>query len=97
MPGETVYFLVEKYVLPKFQVEVDHPKTVYFEEESVQLKVCGKYSYGKNVNGYGLIKVIDSHSNMQTLYKTKRVSYSFVLWPNLNTLSFSLLTAVQTL
>ncbi|XP_049817832.1 murinoglobulin-2-like isoform X2 [Aethina tumida] len=74
MPGETVYFLVEKYVLPKFQVEVDHPKTVYFEEESVQLKVCGKYSYGKNVNGYGLIKVIDSHSNMQTLYKTKRLT-----------------------
>ncbi|XP_073541261.1 pregnancy zone protein-like isoform X2 [Phyllobates terribilis] len=44
-------FIVEEYVLPKFEVSVQFPKHVLFNSEQFPVKVCGKYTYGKPVQG----------------------------------------------
>ncbi|XP_069609957.1 alpha-2-macroglobulin-like [Ranitomeya imitator] len=44
-------FTVEEYVLPKFEVSVQFPKYVLFNSEEFPVKVCGKYTYGKPVQG----------------------------------------------
>ncbi|XP_031760640.1 alpha-2-macroglobulin-like 1 isoform X3 [Xenopus tropicalis] len=50
--GDTVhYFSVEEYVLPKFEVSFQFPKVVFFTSEQFQLKTCGRYTYGKPVQG----------------------------------------------
>ncbi|CAH0550920.1 unnamed protein product [Brassicogethes aeneus] len=72
--SETTNFEIDKYVLPKFDVKVFHPRVIYYEVNQMIVKVCAKYSYGKPVNGYGLIKVMDSQSNMATLYKRNRLT-----------------------
>ncbi|XP_075072196.1 alpha-2-macroglobulin-like protein 1 isoform X2 [Mixophyes fleayi] len=49
---DTVYtFTVEKYVLPKFEVTFQFPKFVMFNCESFTAKICGRYTYGKPVQG----------------------------------------------
>ncbi|XP_062377751.1 alpha-2-macroglobulin-like protein 1 [Sardina pilchardus] len=44
-------FKVKKYVLPKFEVTTDHPSTVSVGSDVLELKVCGKYTYGQPVPG----------------------------------------------
>ncbi|XP_073402567.1 alpha-2-macroglobulin-like isoform X1 [Dendrobates tinctorius] len=44
-------FAVEEYVLPKFEVSVQFPKYVLFNSKQFPVKVCGKYTYGKPVQG----------------------------------------------
>ncbi|XP_075072197.1 alpha-2-macroglobulin-like protein 1 [Mixophyes fleayi] len=49
---DTVHtFTVEKYVLPKFEVILQFPKYVMFNCESFTIKICGRYTYGKPVQG----------------------------------------------
>ncbi|KAM6290379.1 alpha-2-macroglobulin-like protein 1 [Porphyrio hochstetteri] len=43
-------FKVDEYVLNKFEIEIEHPLFITSEEE-FQLKICGKYTYGKPVQG----------------------------------------------
>ncbi|XP_073451724.1 alpha-2-macroglobulin-like [Aquarana catesbeiana] len=42
---------VEEYVLPKFEVTLQFPKFVMFNSEQFPLHVCGRYTYGKPVQG----------------------------------------------
>ncbi|KAM4034378.1 alpha-2-macroglobulin-like [Anomaloglossus baeobatrachus] len=44
-------FTVEEYVLPKFEVKIHLPKYVLFNSDQFPVKVCGKYTYGKPVQG----------------------------------------------
>lgn len=42
---------VEEYVLPKFEVSLQFPKVVMFNSEQFPLHICGRYTYGKPVQG----------------------------------------------
>ncbi|XP_066468774.1 alpha-2-macroglobulin-like protein 1 [Tiliqua scincoides] len=44
-------FTVDEYELPKFEVSLVLPTLVTIEDEEFQVKVCGKYTYGKPVHG----------------------------------------------
>ncbi|XP_055007243.1 LOW QUALITY PROTEIN: pregnancy zone protein-like [Boleophthalmus pectinirostris] len=44
-------FVVEKYVLPKFSVEVEAPDEVSIALEELSFKVCTKYTFGQSVPG----------------------------------------------
>ncbi|XP_078064315.1 murinoglobulin-2-like [Mustelus asterias] len=44
-------FTVEEYVLPKYQVTVELPDTINHRDETITVKVCGRYTYGKPVMG----------------------------------------------
>ncbi|NXF76991.1 A2ML1 protein, partial [Sclerurus mexicanus] len=44
-------FSVEEYVLKKFEMKFEHPPFVTTADEEFQLKICGKYTYGKPVQG----------------------------------------------
>ncbi|XP_077662124.1 alpha-2-macroglobulin-like protein 1 [Eretmochelys imbricata] len=44
-------FSVEEYVLPKFEVILELPPVVTVLDETILLRVCGRYSYGKPVLG----------------------------------------------
>ncbi|XP_073451712.1 alpha-2-macroglobulin-like [Aquarana catesbeiana] len=49
---DTVHTIsVEEYVLPKFEVTLQFPKVVMFNSEQFPLHVCGRYTYGKPVQG----------------------------------------------
>ncbi|XP_065278862.1 alpha-2-macroglobulin-like protein 1 [Emys orbicularis] len=44
-------FSVEEYVLPKFKVTLELPPVVTVLDETLLLRVCGRYTYGKPVLG----------------------------------------------
>ncbi|XP_026531282.1 alpha-2-macroglobulin-like protein 1 [Notechis scutatus] len=44
-------FTVEEYVLPKFEVLFEHTQLVTTSDEEIHIKVFGRYTYGKPVNG----------------------------------------------
>ncbi|XP_027854898.1 alpha-2-macroglobulin-like [Xiphophorus couchianus] len=44
-------FKVQKYGLPKFDVVVTIPKEISIGQETFEVTACGKYTYGKPVNG----------------------------------------------
>ncbi|NXQ30447.1 A2ML1 protein, partial [Alaudala cheleensis] len=44
-------FSVEEYVLEKFETKIEHPPHITTADEEFQLDVCGKYTYGKPVQG----------------------------------------------
>ncbi|XP_034611566.1 alpha-2-macroglobulin-like protein 1 isoform X5 [Trachemys scripta elegans] len=44
-------FSVEEYVLPKFKVTLELPPVVTVLDETLLLRVCGRYTYGKPVQG----------------------------------------------
>ncbi|NXG70155.1 A2ML1 protein, partial [Baryphthengus martii] len=44
-------FSVEEYVLPKFEVTIDLPDVVLEKDEKFQMRICGRYTYGKPVQG----------------------------------------------
>ncbi|XP_042688696.1 alpha-2-macroglobulin-like protein 1 [Centrocercus urophasianus] len=48
---KTHSFSVEEYVLPKFEVTIDLPPSVWVKDEKFQLQICGRYTYGKPVQG----------------------------------------------
>ncbi|NXL66195.1 A2ML1 protein, partial [Chordeiles acutipennis] len=54
-------FNVDEYVLKKFEIQVKHPPFVTAMDEEFQLKVCGKYTYGKPVQGEIEITFIALH------------------------------------
>ncbi|XP_040473498.1 alpha-2-macroglobulin-like protein 1 [Falco naumanni] len=49
--GKTHTFSVEEYVLPKFEVTIDVPAVVLAKDEKFQIEICGRYTYGKPVQG----------------------------------------------
>ncbi|XP_053305979.1 alpha-2-macroglobulin-like protein 1 [Spea bombifrons] len=44
-------FIVEEQVLPRFEVTIESPSEIYAPDPTFQLKVCGRYTYGKGVDG----------------------------------------------
>ncbi len=54
--SEITNFEVRKYVLPKFEVSIDHFKKIRFDEAKMNVTVCGQYSYGKGVQGTYTLK-----------------------------------------
>ncbi|KAH1187408.1 hypothetical protein KIL84_020157 [Mauremys mutica] len=44
-------FSVEEYVLPKFEVVFEEPTQIYALDKIFPLRVCGRYTYGKGVQG----------------------------------------------
>uniref|UniRef100_M3ZX95 NTR domain-containing protein n=1 Tax=Xiphophorus maculatus TaxID=8083 RepID=M3ZX95_XIPMA len=44
-------FKVQKYGLPKFDIVVTIPKEISIGQETFEVTACGKYTYGKPVNG----------------------------------------------
>ncbi|CAH2329674.1 Hypothetical predicted protein [Pelobates cultripes] len=44
-------FSVEEYVLPKFEISMEFPPVVMFNSEHVPVKICGRYTYGKPIQG----------------------------------------------
>ncbi|CAM4552714.1 unnamed protein product [Leuciscus chuanchicus] len=59
------YFQVKEYVLPKFEVILEKPKTVKANEEEVNLRVCGRYTHGQPV--VGRVKMRLCSSEMQSI------------------------------
>uniref|UniRef100_A0A8C5Q2X5 Uncharacterized protein n=1 Tax=Leptobrachium leishanense TaxID=445787 RepID=A0A8C5Q2X5_9ANUR len=62
--GKVSTFSVQEYgeghtdtLLPKFEIRLHLPKAVMFNQETIPVKVCGKYTYGKPVQGAYRIKV----------------------------------------
>ncbi|NXH70185.1 A2ML1 protein, partial [Hydrobates tethys] len=49
--GKTHSFSVEEYVLPKFEMTIDLPAVVLEKDETFQMEICGRYTYGKPVQG----------------------------------------------
>ncbi|XP_078286494.1 alpha-2-macroglobulin-like protein 1 isoform X1 [Rhinoraja longicauda] len=63
-------FMVDEYVLPKFELKVHLPKTITILDTTIPVKVCGRYTYGKpmrgDVNGTVCLQPVyihHSHSN----------------------------------
>ncbi|XP_073402570.1 alpha-2-macroglobulin-like isoform X3 [Dendrobates tinctorius] len=56
-------FTVEEYVLPRFEVSVEFPKDVLFSSDQFQVKICGKYTYGKPVHGDFTASVCCKHTS----------------------------------
>ncbi|XP_063212551.1 alpha-2-macroglobulin-like protein 1 isoform X3 [Chroicocephalus ridibundus] len=44
-------FNVDEYVLKKFEINIEHPPFITTVDEEFQLTVCGKYTFGKPVQG----------------------------------------------
>ncbi|NWH35493.1 A2ML1 protein, partial [Chloropsis hardwickii] len=56
-------FRVEEYVLKKFEMKIEHPPHITTADKEFQVAVCGKYIYGKPVQGKVEITVMTfSHS-----------------------------------
>ncbi|NWU56122.1 A2ML1 protein, partial [Dromas ardeola] len=49
--GKRHDFSVEEYVLPKFEVTIDLPAVVLEKDKKIQVEICGRYTYGKPVQG----------------------------------------------
>lgn len=57
-------FEVDKYVLPKFSVDIETTKNVYYKDP-VKITVSSKYTYGKPVKGQALIKVASKYGQLK--------------------------------
>ncbi|XP_010179777.1 PREDICTED: alpha-2-macroglobulin-like protein 1 [Mesitornis unicolor] len=44
-------FSVEEYVMPKFEVIFEAPDQIYALDKTFPLRVCGRYTYGKGIQG----------------------------------------------
>ncbi|XP_064255674.1 pregnancy zone protein-like [Passer domesticus] len=49
--GKSHSFSVEEYVLPKFEVTIHLPSVLWEQDEKFPVKICGRYTYGKPVQG----------------------------------------------
>nr|XP_034308643.1 pregnancy zone protein isoform X4 [Crassostrea gigas] len=50
-------FSVEEYVLPKYEVSLTPPAYLLVDTQTIDFKVCAKYTYGKPVKGQLQVKV----------------------------------------
>ncbi|XP_074973017.1 alpha-2-macroglobulin-like protein 1 isoform X1 [Phalacrocorax aristotelis] len=49
--GKRHSFSVKEYVLPKFEVTIDLPAVVLEKDKKFHMEICGRYTYGKPVQG----------------------------------------------
>ncbi|XP_074391073.1 alpha-2-macroglobulin-like protein 1 isoform X2 [Zonotrichia albicollis] len=74
-------FSVEEYVLKKFEVEIEHRRYITTSDEAFQLVVCGKYTYGKPVQGKVEITVM-THSQERKGNSTSSAIQKQNSWTN---------------
>ncbi|XP_074535624.1 alpha-2-macroglobulin [Halichoeres trimaculatus] len=67
----TYSFKVEEFVLPKYEVQVQVPSVVTVFDKEAKIKICGKYTYGKPVNG-----------SIQAVFCTKGYRYRYYRYPS---------------
>ncbi|XP_055917646.1 CD109 antigen isoform X5 [Eupeodes corollae] len=58
---ETKSFEVDKYVLPKFEVQVEAPKDVAIVDGKIMVTIRAKYTYGKPVKGKAVVSCKPSY------------------------------------
>ncbi|CAM4443241.1 unnamed protein product [Caretta caretta] len=63
-------FSVEEYVLPKFEVVFEEPTQIYALDKTFLLRMCGRYTYGKGVQGK--IQVSLCQKSWWYFYSTQR-------------------------
>ncbi|KAM8924712.1 alpha-2-macroglobulin-like protein 1 [Pelodytes ibericus] len=44
-------FIVQEEVLPRFEVTIEKPSEIFMLDSFIQVKVCGRYTYGRGVEG----------------------------------------------
>ncbi|XP_071965598.1 pregnancy zone protein-like [Antedon mediterranea] len=72
----TQTFVVEEYVLPKFEILIDTPSSIYVRDETFKVKVCGMYTYGQPVRGSVNFTVCFRHSRDDCNPETTVVKYA---------------------
>ncbi|KAK2516629.1 alpha-2-macroglobulin-like protein [Columba livia] len=60
--GKRHSFSVEEYVLPKFEMTIDLPAVVLEKDKKFQMEICGRYTYGKPVQGKVQASLCQPHS-----------------------------------
>ncbi|XP_066457895.1 alpha-2-macroglobulin-like protein 1 [Eleutherodactylus coqui] len=55
--GTNMQFIVDKYVLPKFDAHIDCPSSLSIMDEKVPMSVSGLYTYGERVPGNATITI----------------------------------------
>ncbi|KAG5869783.1 hypothetical protein JTB14_022628 [Gonioctena quinquepunctata] len=71
--GKKKSFEVSKYTLPRFRINLLHPKLIYRKTESFRVSVCAEYSYGRYVEGLAFVKIFDSFGNMRPIHQLKEM------------------------
>ncbi|XP_063290825.1 alpha-2-macroglobulin-like [Pelobates fuscus] len=72
--GKVHVFAVLEYVLPKFDVSVELPELVLFNSLTVPVQICGRYTYGKPVQGLYNITVCRERLTGYMTYVQNRIS-----------------------
>ncbi|XP_060743880.1 alpha-2-macroglobulin-like isoform X3 [Tachysurus vachellii] len=71
-------FIVEKFVLPKFEVILNAPKEHSVGDKELKLEVCGKYIYGQPVPGQAVVEVCrnvrQSYNEARCMSETVKMS-----------------------
>ncbi|NWS62564.1 A2ML1 protein, partial [Chunga burmeisteri] len=67
--GKTHSFSVEEYVLPKFEMTIDLPAVVLQKDKKFQMEICGRYTYGKPVQGKVQASLCQPLRNIGILYR----------------------------
>ncbi|NXG03060.1 A2ML1 protein, partial [Sakesphorus luctuosus] len=70
--GKTHSFSVEEYVLPKFEVTIHVPNVVLEKDEKFQVEICGRYTYGKPVQGTAQASLCHNSSPRFRISEEKR-------------------------
>ncbi|NWH49504.1 A2ML1 protein, partial [Fregata magnificens] len=66
--GKRRSFSVEEYVLPKFEMTIDLPTVVLEKDKKFQMEICGRYTYGKPVQGKVQASLCQPFRHMRNLY-----------------------------
>ncbi|NXD07203.1 A2ML1 protein, partial [Nothocercus nigrocapillus] len=70
-------FRVEEYELMKFEMMLEHPPFITTVDEEFPVKVCGKYTYGKAVQGNISVSFfLSSHSEEDTSNSSEEEEHS---------------------
>jgi CD109 antigen len=69
-------FSVQKYTLPFFQVHIDAPKMVFFEDKQMDIRVYAKYSFEEFVNGN--MKLTIRNAKNKTFYEKSEKVYNSI-------------------
>ncbi|XP_050768020.1 alpha-2-macroglobulin-like protein 1 [Gymnogyps californianus] len=67
--GKSHSFSVEEYVLPKFEMTIDLPAVVLEKDKKFQMEICGRYTYGKPVQGKVQASLCQPFRHIGILYR----------------------------
>ncbi|XP_008935107.1 PREDICTED: alpha-2-macroglobulin-like, partial [Merops nubicus] len=77
-------FTVYEYVLTKFEITFEHPPFITTADEAFELKVCGKYTYGKPVQGKIDIHFITIYQYLEGIFSSSDETRKRRGWTNEN-------------